>query len=379
MLRDLLPFWQQHAVDDVFGGFTTHLRRDGSAYATSKVTAMQARIAFAFATGYRFSGDGAHLILARHAVDFMRSHLWDEEHGGWYRFGRNDGTVIDPSKHSFHQAYAVIGLAQYFQASGDAQALALASETYDLVKRFLHDDVRGGYYSGCADDWSSASTRKTGATQLDMLTAGMALFRAGAGERYLHDAIELANVMLEHMYDVRHRCFLETFNANWSYDPFETRDGVRIGHNLMAARLLLELYEITRRPDFREAARSALGFSIDFGFDRSGGFFHSAYRTGPLACVEKTWWTNAEALIALLLAMKLGHSESRYAHCFNATTQFCMEAFYDAECGEWFRSCAADGTVLDSRKGGGDKAGYHTIQACAFATDHLSQVSAGVA
>jgi mannose/cellobiose epimerase-like protein (N-acyl-D-glucosamine 2-epimerase family) len=301
----------------------------------------------------------------------MREKLWDERFGGWPRMVLRDGSALDPEKRAFTEAYAIIGLAEYHAATGGAHVLALAKIAYDSARDYLYDGLRGGYYLSAGRDWSILSTRKTICSQLDMLFAQLSMYRQTSERRYLHDAIQLANLMLEHMYDRRFHCLVETCNENWSYNPFATRDVTWIGHNLKGAWVLLQLFEITRQAHFREAAHAILDFSIRFGYDAAnGGFFHYVYRSGPLASQEKLWWTNCEALMALLLAVRLGDG-SKYLPYFNGTLDFCMNSFYDPQHGEWYRSCDAGGTPWNSTKGGGDKGAYHTVQACAFAYECL--------
>lgn len=374
MLDGIIPFWQRHSVDDEFGGFTTHLRRDGEWYAWTKITAMQARMAYAFARAYVLSADPQHLKLARHAAGFMQAYLWDERRGGWLRSVQRDGVTLDSRKLTFHQAYATIGLSEYGRVAGDDAALTAARTSYDLVRRSLYDGERGGYMLACSRDWTVTSTTKTLCSQLDMAFAALSLYQASKEDRYLNDVVDAAGLMLEHMYDRRHHCLLETCTYDWMYEPRATRDTVWIGHNLKGAWLLLQLYEITQHSAFNDAALAILDFCIRFAYDRSsGGFFHYVFRSGPLASPEKLWWTNCEALLALGLAMRLGDSP-HYAHYFNQTVEFCMRSFYDERHGEWFRSCASDGAPINSTKGGSDKAAYHTVQACAYAFEYLREL-----
>lgn len=376
MLDGIIPFWQKYSVDIDAGGFVTHLRCDGSWYETRKTTAMQARMIYAFSTAYRFSGDAKHLEVARGGLDFMRTHLWDRTHGGWLRCVDRNGTPLDSEKPAFHQAYAIVGLCEHFAATRDTSVLALACESYDLARTFLHDAGRGGYRLSCASDWRTLSMDKTVCSQLDMTFAALSLYRATQEQRYFNDALDLAHVMLAHMYHKRFSCLVETCNDDWSYNPFATRDTIWFGHNLKAAWVLLQLNQLEPRAEWLDAARSILNFCIEFGYDRgSGGFFHYAYRSGPLASGEKLWWTNCEALMALLLASRVERTAA-YAPYFTGTLDFCMNAFYDAERGEWFRSCASDGAILNSTKGGADKAAYHTVQACAYAYEYLQAAEA---
>lgn len=371
-LTRLLPFWMRYAVDGEYGGFITHLRRDGAPYGKRKVTAMQARMSYAFAAAAQVEPSGAYLEHAAHAAAFMRAHLWEGRHGGWIASSHRDGSPDSTEKRTFHQAYAVIGLAKYCIASHDRDAAEIVRASYDLTKKHLYDGARGGYFLSCAANWKVRSPQKTICSQLDMLLAALMMREMTGEQRYLDDAAELADLILEHMYDAGRHALLETCEVSWAYDAMATRDVVWFGHNFKGAWQLLQLYELTARERYREAALHILDYCIRYGYDaQHGGFFHYCYRSGPLASQEKLWWTNCEAIMALLLADRIGGPRA-YSGYVNRTLEFCLHAFSDPAHGEWYRSCAADGRPLDTNKGGGDKAAYHTVQAFLTAAEYLS-------
>lgn len=359
----LLPFWERHAADAEYGGFVTHLRRDGSWYQTRKVSAMQGRMAYAFAAAARARRSPVHSRLAAHAAGFMRERLWDAQEGGWFTCVQRDGTPEDTRKATFQQAYAIVGLAEYALASGDERAAALVRASYDLTKTFLWDRARGGYYLACDAHWNLRSSRKTVCSQLDMLLAALMLHQLTGERRYVDDAVQLADLIVRHMCDRRLHTLLETCRADWRYDALATRDVIWFGHNLKGAWELLQVYDLTRSERHRDAAQRIIEYCIRYGYDaHHGGFFHYGYRSGRLASREKLWWTNCEALMALSLADRV-NGVRRYSGYVNRTLDFCLRAFADPFYGEWYRSCTSDGRPIHTNKGGGDKAAYHTVQA----------------
>jgi mannose/cellobiose epimerase-like protein (N-acyl-D-glucosamine 2-epimerase family) len=370
-LECLLPFWERYAADAQHGGYFTYLRANGTVYDTRKVAAMQARMAYAFADAARETQNSRYYQLAAHATRFLRARMWDARHGGWIACCSGSGEPIVRDKQTFAQAYVIVGLAQCALPGGDSTLREVLEESYEAARRHLYDETRGGYYTSAAQDWELRCSTKTVCSQLDMLLAGLQMHRVTGDARYVHDAAELADLMIEHMRDEQHGCLVETCSASWRYLPGANRDVIWFGHNLKAAWELLHLYLLTGAAKYAQAARALIDFAIRFGYDhQNGAFFHYAFRNGRLASDEKLWWTNCEAIMALLLADSIGGT-NRYVPYVNGTLDFSLRFFADSDYGEWFRSCGPTGDVRSSAKGGGDKAAYHTVQALLEATRYV--------
>ncbi|HNX97518.1 MAG TPA: AGE family epimerase/isomerase [Candidatus Aminicenantes bacterium] len=372
--ESLLPFWRKHSPDPECGGFFTLLdRRGGVLEDGGKSTAMQGRMVYGLTLGASLSGDPVYLDLARQGVDFLIRHGWDGRHGGWVQNLTRAGGVLHPGKHSFTQAFVMLGLAEYARASGEARALDWAERTYALAERHLWDERHGGYFESGESDWRPGSTDKTVCIQLDMMIAAMALAAATRRPAYAARARELASLVRDRMRDPGRGGILERFSADWGYRPVPSRDQLWIGHCLKAAWLLLELDLLTGNREFRPLADELVDFCLNRGWDpRHGGFFQYVFRNGRVARGEKVWWTQCEGIQALLLRQALD-GKTGPGDRFRRLADFSFSHFADAEFGEWFTSCRADGTVRDDRKGGAWKAAYHTVQMCHAAATYLGR------
>ncbi|HWP47772.1 MAG TPA: AGE family epimerase/isomerase [Candidatus Limnocylindrales bacterium] len=361
----LLPFWERHSPDRRYGGFITHLDRQGQVYKDDlKATAMQGRMVCAFSIGYELFRSPTYLELAREGVRFLIENMWDKQRGGWYKSVYRNGRVREPDKNSFQQAYVLLGLVEYHRVTQDQTALDYAVRTYRLLEQRVWDKNHLGYYESCQSDWKVKSDAKMSYIQLVMLTAIMALHEATKEAAYLERARQIADVIVLQMVDRKYGCVLERFHTNWVYDPMSVRGQALIGHNSKAAWLLLRMHQVTGVPEYYTTAERILDFTLRHGWDaQHGGFYQYVYRNGILASTEKPWWTQGEGMQALVLMYALS-GQRRYIDYFKQLADFTFGHFFDPEWGEWFTACQADGRVIDDHKGGTWKAAYDTVRAC---------------
>ena len=78
---------------------------------------LNSRILWFWSGAYEFTGDATLLAEADHAYAALLSML-DPGNGGVYWSMNADGTVFDPTKHTYNQAFAVYALSAYGKASG---------------------------------------------------------------------------------------------------------------------------------------------------------------------------------------------------------------------------------------------------------------------
>jgi mannobiose 2-epimerase len=325
---------------------------------------MQARLVFAFSAGHQIAPALGYLELAQHGVNFLINKAWDQRYGGWFAQISADGTVQDPKKRVFDQAYLLIGLSDYYRLHRDGNVLDFILETYDKLEYYAWDQNYLGYHEVFQDDWGIISDRKTICIQLDMLRAVLSLWKATSNNRFVQRAFQLGDLVVGKMCDPILGCTLEIFHSDWRYAPARMRDRVWSGHILKGAWLLLELDAITPNARYVDTAVRMVDYCLHYAWDNpNGGFYQFLYRTGRLASSTKLWWSQTEGLNALLaLYRKTG--EPRYWHAFTRLVEFSFQNFVDWEYGEWYTSCTEDGKPSDDRKGGDTKSAYHTVQTC---------------
>ena len=160
LLRQQLDIWYPRIVDQEQGGFLSSFDYKWEPVGSqNKMIVTQARQIWTLSKAAEVYPERreAYLEYARHGVDFLRDYMWDEENGGFYTDVTRDGEVITPQngvlgKGLYGNAFAIYGLAAYYEASHDQEALDMAIETFRWLDQGAWDDEYGGYYTNLTVD-----------------------------------------------------------------------------------------------------------------------------------------------------------------------------------------------------------------------------------
>jgi mannobiose 2-epimerase len=373
LLEAVLPFWERFSVDRDYGGFITHLARDGAITDSSeKFLVMQARMIYSFAAGAELGGPAEWLSLADQGAEFLMQHFRDRVHDGWFWSTSRQGQPMQTAKRTYGHAFVTYALAEYSRVAHNNRALASATHTWSLISDHLWDTQGGGAIEACDREWKPTERGHTMGTHLHLLEALLALNAAAGGNRYWSQIRSLADLVVARMVAPDHKCGLERFSRDWLCT---SEDAVNYGHNLEAAWLLLRVHQIENEPTYRDTARQFLDYVVEFGLDSThGGVFSHGPLGHPATIRERIWWVQSEALVAFLLGY-LVFRDSRYWEAFLNTADFCLRRLHDPEHGEWFASTAEDGTPRQIDKGSEWKAAYHVTQACCYGHEYLQQIA----
>lgn len=394
----LLGLWYPRSVDEEHGGFLSRFSYDWNVLDPQpKMIVTQARHVWTTAQAHRFLGDTDvdYLGAAENGYRFLRDVMWDAEHGGFYALVTREGEVderegrYNRGKTAYGNAFAIYGLAAYYEASGDTAALQLAQRTFQWLDDHAHDTLHGGYYQSLRRDGTPVTTWRDGVPPKDqnssihLLEAFTALYGVWPdsllGER-LHEMLTLVRDTMVtepgylHLY----------FEVDWT--PVSFRDSSRavqeahyyldhisFGHDVETAFLMLEAAHalgIDEGPTL-EVGKRMVDHALDQGWDEQrGGFYDGGYYVGAgsLATVvrdAKAWWSQAEGLNALLLMADYFPDDERpYFERFETMWTYVQTYLIDREHGGWYRQ------GIDTRPGAkrapkGDvwKATYHNARA----------------
>jgi cellobiose epimerase len=138
----VVRFWYPRVIDRVHGGYRVAFAADGTPMADgSKMIVTQARMLWLFArlarAGYRAPEMRE---AATHGYRFLADRMWDRQHGGYvWEVDESGARVTDPAKVTYGESFALYALAEYARATGDAGALARATELFTLIDSRAHD------------------------------------------------------------------------------------------------------------------------------------------------------------------------------------------------------------------------------------------------
>ncbi len=83
--------------------------------------------------------------------------MWDKDHGGYFTMTNREGKVLENeryelTKQAYGNAFAIYGLAAYFEISQDSSALELAIKSFQWLDKHSHDPEYGGYFQFMLSD-----------------------------------------------------------------------------------------------------------------------------------------------------------------------------------------------------------------------------------
>ena len=315
----IVPFWLS-MQDSKSGGFYGLRTCDGLVVTESdKGSILNSRILWFFAncctlidsgligdadisgTGYSYHDLKQ---AACSAYEFLRNSFLDRDLGGLYWSVSSDGRVSDPTKHTYGQAFAIYGLAAYFEVTGDPEARSLAFELFDIIEGKMRDP--DGYLESFDRNFNPEINDKlsengviadrTMNTLLHVMEAYTELYRV-TGDKRVGDALkQCLKIHIEHIWDEeteRQKVFMDK-------DYNSIIDLYSYGHDMETSWLLDRTLEILDDPQITS------GYG-DITHRMLKHVWHDAY-DGSLAneCENgvidhrRVWWVQAETVIGFV-------------------------------------------------------------------------------
>lgn len=408
MLRKI-DLWYPRVIDNEYGGFLSNFTYDWQQMESQeKMIVTQARHVWTLSKlAERFpERRDEFLRYARHGFEFLRDRMWDQEYGGFYvnvnRAGEpavsRGGTI---SKTLYGNVFAIYGLAAYYGASGDAEALELAQRTFRWLDENARDPVHGGYFQNL-----NRQGQPTGSNPLKDYNSGIHTLEAFY-ELYRVWPDPLMRQRLEEMFYiirdrfVQERGYLQLyFQADWTPITFRDsseaviranlgRDHITPGHDIETAYLILEAAHALGWENDTTTARITkrlVDHTIETSFDESvGGVYDVAYYmpgdTDKPTIIEdtKNWWAQAETLNSLLLmAERYPDDPHRYFDKFLKQWNYINEYLIDHEHGGWYDAgIDKQPQARTNRKAQVWKGNYHTLRALLEVSHRLGQYGHG--
>ena len=363
LFESVIPFWLNHSLDHQGGGQFNSLDRAGSVFDSDKSMWLQGRALWMFAKLYNEVEQRAEwLDAARHIYDFIMRCGFDSD-GRMFFAVTGDGRPLRKRRYLFTETFAIIGLAEYARATGDALALQRAVDTYRLVVDHLRNP-------GALDPKVFPETRRAKAHNVSMImlaTTQELRLAAPPDPLYVQVVDDALDQILNHFLDDEAEAVFEVLGADG--ERLDTDDGRRItpGHAMESAAFVM--HEAIERGDesLIPPALMMIDYSLARGWDEQYGgllYFVDVDCKPPtrLEWDMKLWWPHAEALYALLLAYHLSADE-KYARSFKRMHAWTFQHFPDPEYGGWYGYLHRDGSLCTPLKGGLWKGFFHTPRA----------------
>ena len=380
LTRNLLPFWSTKMVDYKNGGFFGRINGANQVFPKEdKGGILNARILWTYSSAYRIYKDTAYLRLARRSKDYIMAHFIDKEYGGAYRSVKSTGEPSDTRKQTYTQSFFIYGLAEYYRATGDKEALAAAKDIFNLFEKYALDKKSDGYFEVYSRDWkrthdkligeSTANDEKTMNTHLHLMEAYTNLYRVWPDKSVGVRLKALVNIFLDKIIDAKTSHLISFLDKDWKKNSAVDS----YGHDIESSWLLNEAAGLLGDPALTARVKEVslkIADAAAEGLNPDGSLnYEKDLKTGRLS-TERSWWAQSECIVGYLNAYELTGNEKYldYAiNCWNYTNNH----FVDNKNGGWFSSVSESG-VARGDKGGFWVCPYHNGRMCMEVVERIS-------
>ncbi|MCR5733394.1 MAG: AGE family epimerase/isomerase [Lachnospiraceae bacterium] len=352
----IIPFWKK-LRDDKYGGYYGFLSYDLELdREAEKGCILNSRILWFFSSAYLLLKDETLLDEAVHAYEFMTKYCIDKENGGIFWSMTYDGKVLDPTKHTYNQAFAIYALSAYYEASGDEEALLLAKELYEIVETKCRDSI--GYLEAANERFEKTENDKlsennviadrTMNTMLHVLEAYTEFYRVSKEPGAKNAIEEMLTLFADKIYNPKlHR--QEVFFDN-SYKPII--DLHSYGHDIETTWLVDRAVETIDDEEYNWD-KKITPITKDLAENILKNVFDG--RSLPNECErgvvdeKRIWWVQAECVVGFVNAYnRSGNTDRKYLEAAERCLDFILEYVVDKRSSsEWFWAVNKDGSPVE--------------------------------
>jgi mannobiose 2-epimerase len=381
-LRQILSWWMQMAMDERNGGFYGKIDHNNKIYPEApKGSVLNSRILWSFSSAYNLTGNKEYLKIAERAFNYLTEYFIDKEFGGVYWTVNFKGEPLDTKKQIYASAFAVYGLSEYYQSSGNEKSKEAAIELYNTILKYSHDEYHGGYIEALTRDWKAiedlrlsakdANEKKSMNTHLHLLEAFANLYRIWRDESLRQRVIELVRIFLNQIIDRKTHHLILFFDEEWN----PRSNIISYGHDIEAAWLVQEAAEIVEDNLLLEEVK-AISVQVTEaaakGLDEDGGLWYEYDVSQQHLIRQKHSWPQAEAMIGFLNAWQIS-GDQKFLKQSMHSWEFVKEYMLDRNLGEWYWGVNADHSPMkQEEKLGIWKCPYHNSRACIEIINRIS-------
>lgn len=371
---NILPFWRNYVVDHEHGGFYGEITNDLKINKKApKGLILNARLLWTFSSAYQMLQNKTDLELAKRAFDFLCQYFYDKEYGGYYWTVGYDNKPLEAKNQIYALAFVIYGMSQYYEATGEAEALNRSNELLKTIEEHAYDPESNGYYEAFSRNWQDTddarlsdkdiNEKKTMNTHLHILEAYCNLYRIHPNHYLGAQLKNLVRLFLDHFISKTDYHLNLFFNDHWESKSTH----ISYGHDIEAGWLIHESALLLGDKNLIQEVEQTIPKVTDAaleGLAEIGGLYHESDRKSAHFDHEFEWWPQAESLVGLVNTYQVTRNEKYLDYAVNIS-KFIQEFVVDHENGEWFYRTDQSGNALQTYpKTGLWKCPYHNARAC---------------
>ena len=374
LFNNVLPFWESHSRDDLYGGYFTCLDRQGKVFDTDKFVWLQGRQIWLFCSLYNNVEKRAEwLDMALHGANFLNKYGHDKD-GNWYFSLNREGKPLIQPYNIFSDCFATMAYGQLYKATGNEDHALIAKTTFENILR-KRNNPKGKFNK------SIIETRPLKGFSLPMILCNLSLEIEHLLSKELVESTieECISEVMEVFYDSESGLIRENVTPEGCFsDSFDGRL-LNPGHAIESMWFIMDLAERKNDQVLIEKAVDITLQTLKHGWDEQyGGIFYFMDLKGAppqqLEWDQKLWWVHVETLISLLKGYLLTQNEECLIW-FKKVHDYTWSHFPDPEFGEWYGYLNRQGEVLLPLKGGKWKGCFHIPRALFQCWKTLDKIS----
>ena len=241
------------------------------------------------------------------------------------------------------------------------------------MERYFYEPVHNAYADERDAELQTLSPYRGQNANMHATEALLAAYEASGDGRYLARAETLARQFTTVLSAPADGKIWEHYHADWTHDWHYNRDrpddlfkpwGYQPGHHAEWAKLLLQLHAYQPADWHIPTAIGLYDSAMTSGWDDEfGGLVYGVAPSGEIACADKYFWVQAEAIAAAWRLYRQTNAQ-KYRDDYHRLWQWSWRHLVDHEYGAWYRRVSRKGEWLEPQKSPAGKTDYHTLGAC---------------
>jgi len=276
-------------------------------------------------------------------------------------------------RYYFSEAFAIMGFAEFYKATGDINVKNRAIWLYNL---FLKYYTTPGYFQPKVNP--ETRKRKGHSIVMIMLNVSQAMREIDDDPIYEKMISSSVDTITKTFIKPEYKALFETVGENGEF--VDTTEGrfLNPGHSLETSWFLMKEAMLKNDSDLMNTAIQVMEWSLERGWDNEmGGMFYFVdLFNKPVFSLEwdmKLMWVHCEAMVALIYSYMHTKNE-KYLEKFEEIFDYIYKHFRDEGYPEWYGHLHRDGTPISQIKGSDWKGPFHNVRAFMVLSQLLEQL-----